>query len=226
MTCEIRYRQSVLHIESDVNPQDPAFDALIEFYRLIEEYTHKNPLFATSYTPLKRDSSAPEIISEMISASIKMNVGPMASVAGAASLHVAKKLEALGAEHVIVENGGDIYAKVAEKQKIKLHAGPSPLSGKLAFTILPEETPLGVCTSAASTGHSISLGKADALTVFAHNVVLADAAATALANKIEGPAAYDNLIEEVGGNPDLDGVLAVVGDELCCFGRLPEITKI
>ncbi|GAG59169.1 unnamed protein product [marine sediment metagenome] len=45
---------------------------------------------------------------------------------------------------------------------------------------------IGIGTSSATVGHAISLGQSDAVTVFAKNAVLADAAATKVGNVVKG----------------------------------------
>ena len=46
--------------------------------------------------------------------------------------------------------------------------------------------PVGLCTSSGTVGHSLSLGKADSVTVLAPSAALADAAATRLGNEVSG----------------------------------------
>jgi ApbE superfamily uncharacterized protein (UPF0280 family) len=49
----------------------------------------------------------------------------------------------------------------------------------------PEETPCGICTSSGRVGHSISFGKADAVTIVAADAALADAVATQTCNMVQ-----------------------------------------
>ena len=128
----------------------------------------------------------------------KVGVGPMASVAGAIAEFVGNELSAYSAE-VIVENGGDIYLKSLEKRIIGVYAGESPLTGKLGLEIDGEDTPLGVCTSSGTVGHSLSFGKADAVIVLSKSATLADAAATAIGNLVAQPEDITRGVEFAEG---------------------------
>ena len=122
-----------------------------------------------------------EILNE---AADKVDVGPMAAVAGAIAEHVGKELLPFSRE-VIVENGGDIFLRIIKARSIGVYAGEtSPFSGKIGLEISPEQTPLGICASSGTVGHSLSFGGSDACIVLSHSTALADAAATAIANLI------------------------------------------
>ena len=160
-------------------------ESLIHRYRNdIIDYIKKNPEFKTSLKPLAPDRNAPEIVRSMLKAGTLAGVGPMASVAGAISEFVGRDLLKI-TDQIILENGGDIFIKTKEMRKIGFYAGKSILSGKIAIVINPDETPLGVCTSSGTVGHSISFGKADAVCVLAKDTALADAAATAACNRVK-----------------------------------------
>jgi ApbE superfamily uncharacterized protein (UPF0280 family) len=120
----------------------------------------------------------------MIRVSGLAHVGPMASVAGAVAEFVSKDLLPLSDE-LIIENGGDIYLETSKERTIGLYAGPSPLSLKVGLIITPEDAPLGVCTSSATVGPSLSFGKADAVCILSKSGALADAAATAVGNVVK-----------------------------------------
>ena len=89
-------------------------------------------------------------------------VGPMAAVAGAIAEFVGEELLAYSPE-VIIENGGDIYIKSLKKRVVGIYAGNSPLTGKIGLEIEGKETPIGICTSSGTVGHSLSFGRADAV---------------------------------------------------------------
>jgi len=73
--------------------------------------------------------------------------------------------------------------------------------------IHPTMMPLGVCTSSGTVGPSFSYGRADALTVLAPDVLLADAVATAAGNLVQGP---DDLLRAVEFALSLEGVIGAV----------------
>lgn len=86
---------------------------------------------------------------------------------------------------VAVENGGDIFLSLKKEARVSLFAGDSPFSGKIALLIPQELQPCGVCTSSGKVGHSLSFGKADAITVVHKNTAIADALATAFGNMLK-----------------------------------------
>jgi ApbE superfamily uncharacterized protein (UPF0280 family) len=98
----------------------------------------------------------------------------MASVAGFFSEKVGKFL-AHYSRDVIVENGGDIWMKSNRIRRVGIFAGSSPFSQRIGLEIGPKRTPLGICTSSATVGHSLSFGKADAVVILAPSAILADA---------------------------------------------------
>jgi hypothetical protein len=146
-------------------------------------------------------------------------VGPMASVAGAVAEFVGRDL-LKHSESVIVENGGDIYLKVVRDTRVGIYAADSPLSLKLAIRVLPEETPLGLCTSSATVGHSLSFGIADAVCVKSKSAILADAAATRICNRIKKKEDIKDAIEEGLRISGVLGVLAIVGDTMGAAGGI------
>ncbi|MDD5037840.1 MAG: UPF0280 family protein, partial [Dehalococcoidales bacterium] len=160
---------------------------LVQKYRgALARYIERHPSFLTSLEPLPGDEDAPLIVKSMLESAIKTGVGPMAAVAGAIAEFVGTELLAFSPE-VIIENGGDIYLKSLKKRKVGIYAGKSPLSGNIILEIEAKETPLGICTSSGTVGHSLSFGKADAVVVLAKSATLADAAATAIGNLIKQP---------------------------------------
>jgi ApbE superfamily uncharacterized protein (UPF0280 family) len=222
---EISYKQTHLTILSPVCLKKKALDALIKNYGLLERYIQKDPLFLSSYEPVPVDKNAPAIVRSMADAAEKAGVGPMASVAGAFSDLIGNLFLQNGAEEVIVENGGDIFLRITRPRKIGVHAGPSKFSGRFGFEVLPGDTPLGVCTSSDSVGPSISLGKGDAVTVFASSAALADAAATAVGNEVTGPNALNKGIAKAKSIEGVRGVAIVKGAELGIWGRVPSLIK-
>lgn len=222
MNVSLEYRETCLKIISD--KKIDALPCLIKLYDELDSYITKDSLFLTSYTPVEIVDDAPRIVKSMANASAIAGVGPMAAVAGAFAEAVGEYLLQKGAKDVVVENGGDIYLKTSKEKTVGLHAGPSPFSNKLGFRIKPGETPLGVCTSSASVGHSISLGKSDAVTVFSKSTPLADAAATAIGNEVRENDVKKALKKgkKIRG---INGFVIAAGDRLALWGRIPEIVQ-
>jgi ApbE superfamily uncharacterized protein (UPF0280 family) len=165
------------------------------------------------------DDGSPQIIKMMLEAAQKAGVGPMASVAGAIAECVGTELLAFSPE-VIVENGGDVYLKISKKRLIGVYAGNSPLSGKIGLEINGRDTPLGVCTSSGTVGHSLSYGKADAVIALSRSATLADAAATAIGNLIKEPADIPEGIEVAQNITGLKGVIIIIGSNMGLWGEV------
>jgi ApbE superfamily uncharacterized protein (UPF0280 family) len=221
-----RYKQTVINVIADRDLKDALLDELIKQYTLLEKHIQKEKIFLTSYEPVETDRSAPKIARIMGAAAKKCGVGPMAAVAGAFSDVLGEYALRKGAGEVIIENGGDIFLKLKKPRIVGVHAGPSGFSDRIGFRILPEETPLGICTSSDSVGHSISLGKSDAVTVFARTAALADAAASAIGNKVKGKNSVENGIKTAKTLKDVRGVLIIKGNVMGAYGTLPELIKI
>jgi ApbE superfamily uncharacterized protein (UPF0280 family) len=117
-----------------------------------------------------------------------------------------------------VENGGDIFLKINCKRTVGIYAGDSPLTGKLGLEIEPQDTPLGVCTSSGTVGHSLSFGKADAVVVTAGSAALADAAATAICNKVNKPDDINGAIELGRNIAGLKGIVIIIGKSIGAWG--------
>jgi ApbE superfamily uncharacterized protein (UPF0280 family) len=175
-------------------------ELVIQERRQLEAYIAGHPGFLTTLVPWPEDPYAPPVVREMVQAAAACGVGPMAAVAGTLAARVGRPLTDMSPE-VIVENGGDIFLAITHPATVALFAGKSPLSHRVGLAIDPALSPLGVCTSSATVGHSLSFGRADAACVLAPSPALADAAATALGNRVQG---LDTIAPALGGNPPGD----------------------
>ena len=212
-------KETDLYIRARRNLRKKALDAVLKQRALLEGYIARHPGFVTTLVPFPVDADAPLIVREMADASLKVGVGPMAAVAGAIAEAVGRELLNFSSE-VIVENGGDIFLHHKKPRHIGIYAGNSPLSGKLALEIEPEDTPLGVCTSSGTVGHSLSFGKADAAIVLSPSTALADAAATAVGNLVKTAEDMPRAIEFVCEVEGLTGIAIIVGDKMAVWGKI------
>ena len=121
---------------------------------------------------------------------------------------------------MIVENGGDLFMATRRERKVGIFAGGSPFTRRLAVIIPPAPEGLGVCTSSATVGPSLSLGKADAALVKADSAVLADAAASALGNRVRGDEDLESAMAYVMRRAGVRGALVVVGEHLGAAGDI------
>jgi len=183
----------------------------------IEDYIGQNPGFLSAMGPVERNTAAPEIANRMMNAAAAWETGPMAAVAGAIAEAVGVSLSD-SSDTVIVENGGDIYAIAEETINCALYAGEeSPFAGHIGFSIDASEG-FGICTSSGIVGPSFSRGIANAVTVIARDCSVADAAATAIANRIHSPADIEPLLGDLEGICGLTGVIACCGGKLASWG--------
>ncbi len=185
----------------------------------IESYCATHPLFATTLEPLDVDDCAPPIVRQMAAAARIAGVGPLAAVAGAIAEAVGMDLLA-HSDEVIVENGGDVFIATGRRMVVGLYAGDSILTGRIGLAIQPTQTPLGICTSSSTFGHSLSFGKADACTVLARSAALADAMATALCNQIRSADDLARVLSPSSLPAGLLGVLAIVNGRVGIYGSV------
>lgn len=216
----ILIKETDLFVSTDRLVDEDFLKTQINRYRAdIEGYIAKDKDFLQSLVPVKVTRDAPSIVKDMAKAAKLCCVGPMAAVSGAIAQYLGRSL--LDKCHeVIIENGGDIFLKVKKQRKIGIYAGDSPLSGKIALKIEPRQTPLGVCTSSGTVGHSLSFGNADGAVIVAKSVVLADALATASGNLVKDARDINKAIEFTKTIPGVKGAVIIVGRNLGIWGDI------
>ena len=106
---------------------------------------------------------------------------------------------------VIVENGGDIFMVAKRPVTVSIFAGPSPLSEKFGLRIQERQMPLGICSSSATVGHSLSRGITDVVCLLSRSTALADAAATALGNRVRKISDLECVAPVGGGDRRYSG---------------------
>lgn len=219
VSFNVTVQETDLFIRAQRDLHRRALRSVLKHRQTIEKYIESHPAFTAALIPLPVEEGAPSIVKEMAEASRKASVGPMAAVAGAIAEAVGKDLLPFSPE-VIIENGGDIFMKVTTKRRVGIYAGDSPLSHRIALEILPEETPLGICTSSGTVGHSLSFGRADAVTVIARSAALADAAATAAGNRISDSGDIEKGLAFLQGIGGLEGAAIIKGERIGLWGKL------
>jgi len=212
-------KETDLYLRAASNLRRKAHRMVLKYRGRLERYIAHHPDFLTSLEPVEVEAEAPKIVSDMAGAARLAGVGPMAAVAGAIAGFVGGELLEFSPE-VIVENGGDIFLKSLRPRIIGVFAGDSPLTGKLGLQIEPEDTPLGICTSSGTVGHSLSFGRADAAIVLAESATLADAAATAIGNRVSDVADIEGAIEFAQSIGQLKGVVIIKDDKLGVWGEV------
>jgi len=212
-------KETDLYIRASHNLKRKALKLTQKYRYILEKYIENNPVFLTSLNPLPFNDNAPLIVKAMLEASSKAGVGPMASVAGAIAEFVGRELLNYSPE-IIVENGGDIYIRSMSNRLIGIYAGSSPFTGKIGLEVNGSDTPLGICTSSGTVGHSLSLGKADAVIVVSNSAVLADAAATAIGNLVSQDKDIPRGIEFAQSIEDLSGAIIIKDDKMQIWGEI------
>ena len=194
----------------------------ILFYRsVLEEHIAACPEFRDSLVPVMAPAGVHPILQDMYEATQAAGTGPMSAVAGAVAEYISRDiLEEYKADEVIVENGGDIFMKLTTPAIISVYAGDSPLSEKIALQIRPEETPLSVCCSSGTVGHSLSFGIADACMIACRSGALADAFATAFCNEVKSREMVHEVTENALHKPEIASVVIIAGDKVGLGGSI------
>lgn len=205
-----------------VDLQSLAYERLLHYRSQLRAFLQRYPDWGTSLIPVVAADFpfAPFLVRRMMLAASLAGVGPMAAVAGALAEAVGRDLieDAIG---VVVENGGDIFLAGRSEYQLAIFAGSSPLNGRLGIK-LAASMPFccGVCTSSGRVGHSLSLGRADAVTIVAENAALADAVATAMANRVRTKSDLVMVVEKALAVDGVTGVVAILGDDFSAGGQL------
>jgi ApbE superfamily uncharacterized protein (UPF0280 family) len=215
-----------LYVLADRDLSTAALAAVRRARTTLEAHIAARPEFATALAPLEPPAGPlPELARTMYAAGQAAGVGPMAAVAGAVAEVVGRVLRRDSRE-VLVENGGDLYLDVAEEEVVVgLFAGPSPFSGRLGLRVRAGDTPRAICTSSASVGPSLSFGTADAAVAVGLPAAVTDAVATALGNRIQGPADLEAATRWAVTVPGIRGAAVVLGNQLAAAGEI-EFTRV
>ncbi len=217
-------KETAVTIVADERHVHEAKRSIFESRKVLEKYIAEDPFFRSTLEPYQEGQDTPLLIKRMCDAARAANVGPMASVAGAVAEAAVNAMVSAGATHALVDNGGDIAMILDRDVDIGIYAGSSRFS-ELAFHFEPVDHVIGICTSSASVGPSISFGIADAAVVVSDDVPLADACATMLGNIVTSndEAIMADAISRVMKVGRVAGCCAIVGDRIAMKGTLPRM---
>ncbi len=215
------YKETDLQILTD-KPLDKAFvEERMRLYRWdIENYIIKDRRFLTALKPIEVELNAPAIIKEMNEAAKSADVGPMASVAGAIVQSLGRDLLKKGYKDVIIENGGDIFLASRKTRVVRIYTGLPKIWKDLSIKINPKNTPLGICTSSGSVGHSLSFGRADSVVILAKDASLADAVATATTNRVQSKEDLQEALKFARSIRGVKGVVIILKNNLVSWGEV------
>lgn len=202
-----------------------ALARLNEIRAQIQTWLLLDPAFGPSMVPVSVPEHAPEVIRRMAAASALMNVGPMATVAGAVAAFVAGELARVSPD-CIVENGGDSMLYSTRDRVIGLLPDQSR-NAVVGLRIAKEEFPLSLCASSSFIGHSFSFGQGDLAVVRSKDAFVADAASTAFCNMLQGPDDAGRVAEYAAGfaHIGVDGVFLQCQGSIGIWGNM-ELTAL
>jgi len=212
-------KETDLFIHASKFLQDITKELILKYRGYIETYLDRYPDFLQTLKPWRAAGPMPAIINDMVVASAKAGVGPMAAIAGAIAEHVGTDLLSY-TDEVVVENGGDIFYKTNDPVTIGIFAGSSPLSLRTGIRLDSGGKSMSVCTSSGSIGHSLSLGKADAVCVVSRSCSLADAAATSIGNRVKAEAHIQTAIDFGKNIEGIRGIVVIISNEIGFWGDL------
>lgn len=214
-------KETDLQILTDKKLDRDFIEERIRQYRWdIENYINRDRKFLTALKPLGVELTAPAIIKEMAKCAKEANVGPMATVAGAIAEFLGKDLLKKSYKNIIIENGGDIFLKTTRLRKIGIYAGKSKLWNGLCLKINPGASPVGICTSSGTIGHSLSFGIADAVIILSKSAILSDAIATATANRIKSKLYLQEALNFARSIKGVHGVVIILRNKLMSWGKI------
>jgi hypothetical protein len=206
-----------------------AKNQLIEDRIILEQFIAVHPEWEASFKPI-RTKDAPPIIEAMEIPTEIAGVGPMAAVAGALADRMQEAmLKNRKVSIAVIEDGGEIAINSSEDILIALYVLSTALKAQLGFKFSGGDSPIGISTSSAQFSHSISLGEADTVTIFADNTAMADAAATAVCNEVKGPDYEASILKGLEICDQIEGINGAfitrdkfVGKK----GKIPELVYI
>ncbi len=217
-------------VQATKQAQDLAQDLLKDLTRFVDQH----PIFRDSFNPTditQKERNAPVTARIMEAVTKPFGIGPMAAVAGAIADLVFNQLQSLHPQMLLVEDGGELIVQSAQPVTVGLYTGISALGGSVGFEIDPKEMPIGIATSSATVSHAISLGQADAATIFAKNAAVADAAATFFCNNVTGNDIPQSIQHSLAFLPQFEdcgvrGVFIVRESHVGSAGKVPRLVKI
>jgi len=224
LTKKYTIKETIVTVTAGEEYHRACVDSIVRSRTDLERYILEDPYFKVTFEPYPCTSDAPDVVRRMVKATAKAGVGPMAAVAGTIAWLALEDMVKAGARYGIIDNGGDIALINDRPVVVGIYAGQSPIRG-LGLEIEPRDTILGVCTSSGTVGPSISLGNSDAALIISEDVSLADAAATALGNRIIDKNSLETAFDFLREIPEVSGAIGIIGDRMATYGRLPRIVK-
>ncbi len=222
---EVKHLETNLWIGVDPASYDPgmvevAQNKIVSLRNNFDKYISREPFFGKSLKPFSPSESAPPEAKEMARAAEKAGIGPMSAVAGLFARELGEEIiKNFPLNELLIENGGDIYVLLKDELVLSVFAGDSILSERIGLVVPAESRKLGICTSAGTVGPSLSYGKADAVVVICEDILLADAFATALGNKVKSPDHVEKVIKLSENFHEIQSLLIICEDKIGVKGE-------
>jgi ApbE superfamily uncharacterized protein (UPF0280 family) len=217
----ITEKETDLQIAVDKELNESFVRERIRLYRSqIEGYINKDKRFLTALKPLEVELGAPLVVRRMAQAAKQAGCGPMAAVAGAIAEFLGRDLLRKGYREVIVENGGDLFLKIQKVRSVGIYTGRQKLWGGLSLKINPKDTPLGICSSSGTVGHSLSFGCADTVLILSKSSCIADAVATAVCNRVKTKQDLQDALSFARKIRQILGVIIIFKNQLISWGNI------
>lgn len=224
LTRKYRAKETIVTVTADEQYHPVCLASIGRSRSDLERHILEDPFFKVTFEPYECPPGAPEVVKRMVDAASRVGVGPMAAVAGTIAWLALEDMVKAGCTYGIIDNGGDIALINDRTVVVGIYAGESPIKG-FGLEIGPRDRILGVCTSSATVGPSISLGNSDAALIISEDVSLADAAATALGNRIVDKESLATAFDFLKSIPEVSGAIGIIEDRMATYGRLPEIVR-
>jgi uncharacterized protein len=147
---------------------------------LLKELAEAHPLLKTPSGKIKNLRECPPIVRKAVRScrAISPELTGLAAVAGLVADEVLGEALRLGADRVIVNNGGDLALAASADQPVRVGLKTNP-AGKITHLLeISVNDHIGGVATSGWTGRSFSTGVADIVTVWAGDGATADAAAT------------------------------------------------
>lgn len=224
VTAKLEIGETAATIGAEKEFLDAAVDAIKAARTEIERQVRRDRFFLTTLEPYDPAPDAGRVVRRMCTAGKAAGVGPMASVAGVIAEEALEAMLSMGCAHGWVDNGGDIAVLAGRPVTIEVFCEPGTTT---AFALELERTgrPLGICSSSGTLGHSISFGNADIVVAIAEDAVLADALATAIANRVSGPDSLEDCFEPFRMTRGFLGGIAMAEGEVAMVGDIPRLVQ-
>ena len=225
VSFQVVVKETDLYIRARRFLKDKALEIVQRQRALLENYIARHPGFVAALEPFPVGDDVPAIARTMARAAAKVNVGPMAAVAGAFAEFVGRDLLKYSAE-VIVENGGDIFLKFFEIPAGRcLCRRGFPAHRPNCLKIEPADTPLAVCTSSGTVGHSLSFGKADAVVILSPSAAFAMPQPPPSVNIVKTEADVQSALDYARGVDGLLGAAVIINDKMGVWGKINLIRR-